>query len=50
MAPGTWSAPGENDTVAWAGGAAYCTRSRTALTGWTSLSAPAEACCSGRGK
>lgn len=29
MAPGTWNAPGENDTVASAGGVAYCSRLQT---------------------
>jgi len=32
MAPGTWNAPGENDTVASAGGVAYCRRPRPTLT------------------
>ncbi len=32
MAPGTWNAPQENDTVAWAGGVAYCSRPTPALT------------------
>ena len=32
MAPGTWNAPQENDTVAWAGGVAYCSRPMSALT------------------
>lgn len=26
MAPGTWNAPGENNTVAVASGVAYCSR------------------------
>ena len=32
MAPGTWNAPQENYTVAWAGGVAYCSRPTPALT------------------
>jgi hypothetical protein len=32
MAPGTWNAPGENDTVALAGGVAYCKRPKSAMT------------------
>ena len=32
MAPGTWNAPGENGTVASAGGVAYCSRPKQALT------------------
>jgi len=33
MAPGSWSAPGNEYAVALASGAAYCSRSRTALSG-----------------
>ena len=32
MASGTWNAPGENDTVAAAGGVTYCSRLPTAPT------------------
>lgn len=32
MAPGTWNAPGENDTVASASGLAYCRRLISTLT------------------
>lgn len=32
MAPGTWNAPQENDTVASALGVAYCSRPISALT------------------
>lgn len=33
MAPGSWSAPGNEYAVALASGAAYCSRSPTALSG-----------------
>jgi hypothetical protein len=32
MAPGTWNAPGENYTVAWASGVACCSRPKSAVT------------------
>jgi hypothetical protein len=38
MAPGTWNAPGEN-ALASASGAAYCDRSRGALTRFDSADA-----------
>ena len=40
MVPGTWSAPGENDTAAAAGGVPYCSRLQTAPTRAKGTDAP----------
>lgn len=40
MAPGTWNAPGENDTAAAAGAVAYCSRLPTTPTRAKGADAP----------
>lgn len=50
MALGTWNARGNEYTVAWASGVAYCSRSRTALARRESAGPPLPACSSGHGE
>jgi len=40
MAPGTWNAPGKKNTVAVAGGVAYCRRSQSPPIRSESATAP----------